>query len=218
MIFLLTQRLRRLFLSLLLLLPLRAMALDASHGVHGMVLFGGSGGLYASHLPMLHAPHDKQVVLRVRFADPRLERTMRARLDGKAALWTLEPEPFALQRLAPGAGLPLRRFKATLVEGHFERDGSVRERAADLVVEQIVLFRPLAQQPAVRTVARYVPVGGFLVKLIDSRPDFDHIVLLERPVSAPVEVPKQGVDENLAALARLAPYAATVYYDSADLR
>ena len=209
---------RRLFAVLLFMLPLHAFALDPSHGVHGMVLFGDRDGLYASHLPMLHTPHDNQVVLKLHFKDPEREREMRARLDGKTALWTLEPERFALHRLAPGAATPLTEFKASIVEGHFERDGTTRQREAELVVEKVVLYRTLSPQSVVQTVARYAPVGRFLVKLIDSRPDFDHIVLLERAATAAVEVPKQGVEENLPALANRAPVAGTVYYDSADLR
>jgi len=209
---------RRFFAFLLVLLPLLASALEPSHGVHGMALFGDRDGLYASHLPLFHAPHDNQVVIKVRFKDPRLERDMRDRLDGKTALWTIEPERFALHRLAPGAAQPLRAFKAKVVEGHFERDGTVRMRDAELVVEQVVLYRTLSAQPAQQALAHYQPVGRFLVKLIDSRPDFDHIVLLERALAAPVAVPKHGVDENLAELAQRVPYAGTVYYETADLR
>jgi hypothetical protein len=210
--------LRRCFALFAFLLPLHLLAAEASHGVHGMVLFGGQGGLYASHLPLFHAPHDAQVVLQLRFKDPQLDRAMRARLDGKTALWTLEPESFALRRLAPDTDTPLRGFKATVVEGHFERDGTPRVQGAELVVERVVLYRPLSPQPAVQALARYVPVGPFLVKLVDSRPDFDHIVLLERAAGAPVAVAKHGVEENLADLARQAPVAGTVYYETADLR
>lgn len=212
------RRLPVLFALFALLLPLRLFAAEASHGVHGMVLFGGHGGLYASHLPLFHAPHDAQVVLQLRFTDPQLDREMRARLDGKTALWTLEPERFALRRLAPDAQAPLPGFKATVVEGHFERDGTPRIQGAELVVERVVLYRPLSPQPAVQALARYVPVGPFLVKLVDSRPDFDHIVLLQRAANGPVEVAKRGVEENLDALARQAPVAGTVYYETADLR
>jgi hypothetical protein len=209
---------RRFLAFLAFLMPLSAFALEPSHGVHGMALFGDRDGLYASHLPLFHAPHDNQVVIKVRFKDPRREREMRARLHGKTALWTIEPERFALHRLAPGAAAPLRAFKANVFEGHFERNGAMRMRQAGLLVERVVLYRTLSAQPAQQSVSRYQPVGRFLVKVIDSRPDFDHIVLLRRALAAPVEVPKHGVDENLASLARLAPYAGTVYYETADLR
>jgi hypothetical protein len=102
--------------------------------------------------------------------------------------------------------------------GHFERGGTMRMRQAELLVERVVLYRTLTGEPVQQAVAHYQPVGRFLVKLIDSRPDFDHIVLLERALAAPVAVPKHGVDENLAELAQRAPYAGTVYYETADLR
>lgn len=213
---------RRRFLAALaaglLLAPLRLLAADPSEGVHGMALFGGRDGLYASHLPMFHAPHDVQAVLQVRFADPALERTMRARLEGRTALWTLAPERFALARLAPGAARPLRGFSADLVEGHFERGGTPRARRAALVVERVLLYRPLSPAPMTRPLAHYLPVGRFLVKLIDSRPDADHIVLLRRPAGAPLAVPKRGVAPDLDALARQADVAGTVYYETGDLR
>ena len=87
-----------------------------------------------------------------------------------------------------------------------------------MTVERVVLYRSLSPQPAEKPVSHYVPVGDFMVKLIDSRPDFDHIVLLRRAAAVPVDVPKRGVEENQRALARLVPLAGTVYYDTADLR
>jgi hypothetical protein len=203
---------------LLSMLTPPARSLEPGFGVHGMALFGGKDGLYASHLPMFHAPHDAQVLLRVRFTDPALDRAMRARLDGRTALWTLDPERFALPRLAPGAAQPLVRFTANVVEGHFEQGGVKRHRHARLAVEQVILYRPLDPAPAVRTVSRYVPVGRFMVKLIDSRPDFDHIVLLKRPAGAAIEIPKAGMQADLAALAARMPVLGTIYYFAEDLR
>lgn len=115
---------------------------------------------------------------------------------------------------------PARRCacKANVVEGHVERDGVVRQRQAELVVEHVVLYRSRSPRPALQTVSRYAVVGRFLVKLIDSRPDFDHIVLLERAATAALEVPRHGVEENLGELARRAAVVGTVYHDTADLR
>lgn len=200
-----------------LCMPAGAAASDRL-GVHGMVLFGGKDGLYASHLPMFHQPHDVQVVLRVRFTDPGLDSAIRARLEGRTALWTLEPERFALQRLAPGAPHPLEQFSANVVEGHFEQGGAQRYLGARLAVEQVVLFRPLDPAPSTATVSRYLPVGRFMVKLIDSRPDFDHIVLLKNPVRDAISVARTGTDENLPLLDARAPAVGTVYYCADDLR
>src|SRR4051812_9463415 len=33
--------------------------------IHGMVVFGGEKDTYASHLPMFHSPHDRQVILKI---------------------------------------------------------------------------------------------------------------------------------------------------------
>lgn len=115
---------------------------------------------------------------------------MRARLDGRTALWTLDPERFALQRLAPGAAQPLAGFAADVVEGHFEQGGRTRHRHARLDVERVVLHRPLDAAPSVRTTARYVPVT----------------------------IAKHGMQADLRALALQAPLAGSVHYCAGDLR
>ncbi len=206
-----------------------AAAANPTYGEHGMALFGGKDGLYASHLPMFHAPHDYQVLLKLRLADQAQDRALRARLDGKAALWTLAPEKFELDRLAPGAAHPLRRFKADLVQGHFEQGGKTQYAGAGVIVEQVLLFRQLAAQPAQTSTARYIQLGGgaqrYLVKQIDSRPDFDHIVAIATPRTAPHQsfnVNKHALDEPAAAaLQRAVPGSrviGTVYFSTEDLK
>ena len=64
----------------LVLTATAANAADATHGQHGMALFGGKEGLYASHLPLFHAPHDHQVILRVHVADPTTDAALRVAL------------------------------------------------------------------------------------------------------------------------------------------
>ncbi|NML63221.1 hypothetical protein HHL21_19455 [Massilia sp. RP-1-19] len=198
-------------------------------GSHGMALFGGKDALYASHLPMFHAPHDYQVVLQVHVADPKLDAALRQRLDGKTALWTIDPEKFELDRLAPNAAAPVREFKADLVDGHFERGGKTQYAGATVVVDKVLVFRKLSADAAKRDSARYVQLGSgkqrYLVKEIDSRPDFDHIVAITSPAGAsgaPVVLAKQGLDETAAdTLTRALPGAkvtGTVYFDTADLK
>ena len=201
----------------------------ATYGTHGMALFGGNDALYASHLPMFHAPHDYQVLLQVRVADPKLDAALRQRLDGKTELWTINPDKFELNRLAPTAAAPLREFKADLVDGHFERGGQAQYAGITVVVDKVLMFRQLSPDAARRDSARYVQLGTgkqrYLVKEIDSRPDFDHIVAVSAPASAsraPVVLVKHGLDETAApALARAIPGATvkgTVYFDTADLK
>lgn len=205
----------------LLLLPVgggAARAHDHSYGTHGMALFGDRDGLYLSHLPLFRAPHDHQVVLRVRLADAELDRAVRERLHGNTALWTIEPEQFALSRLDPDAAAPLRAFRADIFSGHFERDGQRAYPKAQLVVERVIVYRRIDPAPRVRAEARYLPVGAFLVKEIDSRPDYDHIVALAAPAAGVLTVGKAGLGNPEAALAALAAVRGTVYFETGDLR
>lgn len=220
------------FLALFLLTSSLAQATPPTWGVHGMVLFGGKQGLYASHLPMFHAPHDYQVVLQLRLADPALDARLRRQLDGRTALWTLAPERFELARLLPAAPQPLRQFRATVVRGHFEKDGKAEPGygAAAIVVERVLLMRQLSPAPAVNTSARYLQVGDgtqrFLVKRIDSRPDFEHIVAWTSPAGAPhadIVVARSGVRETPAGalrtqLGQAARLRGTVYFSTEDVR
>ncbi|KQV88581.1 hypothetical protein ASD15_26205 [Massilia sp. Root351] len=213
--------------------PLAASALAAgpTFGTHGMALFGGKDGLYASHLPMFHAPHDYQVVLQVRVADPKLDAALKKRLDGKTALWTVDPEKFELDRLAPDAAHPLRRFKAQLVLGHFEQGGKTQYSNATLIVDKVLLFRQLSPDVKTNSTATYVQIGNgkqrYLIKKIDSRPDLDHIVSYRAASHAPyasLTIAKHGMAEPeakaLAAALQAVPSAirGTVYFSTEDLR
>ncbi|MYN07349.1 hypothetical protein GTP77_08345 [Massilia sp. FT127W] len=213
------------------LLAVQAIAAGPTFGTHGMALFGGKEGLYASHLPMFHAPHDYQVVLQVHVADARLDAALKGRLDGKTALWTVDPEKFELDRLAPDAASPLRQFKADLVLGHFEQGGKTQYRAATLVVDKVLLFRPLSPAEKTNSTATYVQIGNgkqrYLIKEIDSRPDFDHIVsyrAASHAPYAPATIAKNGMAEPdakaLAAALQATPSAirGTVYFYTDDLR
>lgn len=223
---------RRTFLAAAgLILAGAASASPPTWGEHGMALFGGKDGLYASHLPMFHAPHDYQVLLQIHIADPKVDAALRQRLDGKTTLWTIAPEKFELARLAPGAGQPLKQFKADLVLGHFEQDGKAQYTAAYVVVDKVLLFRQLDASPRSQSSARYLQLGSgaqrFLVKEIDARPDFDHILAYRAApgaAGAPVSVAKRALDEtSAAALAKAlgassSAVGGTIYYYTEDLK
>jgi hypothetical protein len=207
-----------------------ALPAGPTYGEHGMALFGGKGGLYASHLPMFHAPHDYQVLLQLHVANPAIDAALRKRLDGKTALWTIAPEKFELDRLAPQAARPLKTFKADLVLGHFEQGGKTQYAGATMVVDKVLLFRQLSPAEKSSPSARYLQIGGgkqrFLVKEIDSRPDYDHIVAYDAQTGASagaISIAKQGVrqpDDGLLAAALQAPRTAirgTVYFSTEDL-
>lgn len=195
-----------------------ALAHDDSHGSHGMVLFGDRDGLYASHLPLFRKPHDRQVVLQLRLADAKLDQELRARMQGTIALWTIDPERFELSRLDPASPRPLKNFAADIYGGHFERGGEKRHAQAQFVVEKVVYAWRL--DPAMRANAesRCLPVGKYLVKRLDSRPDFDHIVALAVPAPGPLTISRRDLANPEAELKKRLPVIGTVYFETGDLR
>lgn len=168
--------------------PAHSTSQPVGYGSHGMAVFGWRDGLYASHLPMFHAPHDAQVLLRFHLADAHVDASLRARLALRPQLWTLEPELFDLHRLQPGNEAPLKQFTARFVQGHFERGGVERFAGQTVVVDEVLLFKSLDFKPAnegkvSRSAGSYLLLGGarefFAVKEIDRRPDFDTIVAMK---------------------------------------
>ncbi|MDP1979074.1 hypothetical protein [Undibacterium sp.] len=202
-------------------------------GVHGMLLFGNSEGMYVSHLPMFHAPHDYQVVLQIRCLDQQLDATIKTRLEQKLVLWTMEPEQFEIARLAADSKLPLKQFKANIVLGHFEQGGKVEYRDVIVFVEKTLIFRQLSPQMRESKQAVYHQIGSgshrFLLKEIDSRPDFDHVLAITVPAAAAmadVMVKKTGLQaatdaEFLRVLQgqvdKRAGVKGRIYLDRADL-
>ncbi|WP_229632153.1 hypothetical protein [Pseudoduganella violaceinigra] len=217
--------------ALLALCTLPLHAADATYGSHGMALFGGQEGLYASHLPMFHAPHDFQVILQVHIEDKATDAALRKRLDGKDALWTIDPEKFELSTLAPEAKKQRKGFKADIVQGHFERGGNTQYKAANIVIDKVLLFRQLDDKPRDAALSRYMQIGSgaqrFLVKEIDARPDFDHIVSYHAAPgapTAPVQVRKWGLQGTgndalaMALKANMAAIGGTIYFETDDLK
>jgi hypothetical protein len=99
---------------------------------------------------MFHAPHDVQLLLKLRCADVALDAHLRAELAAKPERWTLEPKRFDLSRLHHRAAEPLRSFRARLLPEHRSQSEH-----------------------------RFVWLGAgreqFLLKYLDQRPDLDMI-------------------------------------------
>ncbi|MBT0587381.1 hypothetical protein [Alteromonas oceanisediminis] len=117
-------------------------------GYHGMVVFTDGYSLYASHLPLYHAPHDYQIIYRLTFDDDETELSLtqyldkNKRSDGQAVL-TLLPEQFDLNRLVSREVLSLQ---TQFFKGHFERGGELwRLKAQDSVA--VAYAEPLLVEP-----------------------------------------------------------------------
>ncbi|MBV8123058.1 MAG: hypothetical protein JOY60_14455 [Burkholderiaceae bacterium] len=187
------------------------MPTPSRFGTHGMVLFGGFEGLYTSHMPMFHGPHDVQAVFRVRIAAPSLDARLRRTLARAHVHWSIEPEPFDLDRAAPDAADRLPGWRANVFEGHFERGGLRRYENVSFVVEQTPIFSILDPHPRVADHQEFVCLGQgrehFLVKCLDQRPDVDLIGRFRtaEPASARGIIKTVGSSRNAAADPDLQP-------------
>ncbi|HEY8877029.1 MAG TPA: hypothetical protein VIN03_05655 [Roseateles sp.] len=205
------------------LLPALVRAEETAIGGHGMAVFGGRQGLYASHLPMFHTPHDSQLVFRFHLADAAADQVLRETLAREPKLWTFDPETFDLLRFAPGHARPLREFKARFFEGHFERGGKPQAVEQRVVVDEVLIFRRLSAVPHEANTGRYRLIGRgdewFAFKTIDRRPDFDHIVRLQSPAArGEVDVALKGVSRPDVQRAFKAKAAIEIYFETDDLR
>lgn len=222
------RRMKRRTFAFAALLPVLGRAeetAESAFGGHGMAVFGGREGLYASHLPMFHTPHDSQVLLRFHLADAAADKALRETLARQPSLWTFDPEAFDLLRFTPGHAKPLREFKARFFAGHFERGGKPQSAEQRVVVDEVMLFRRLSPAQREASTGRYRLIGKgsewFAVKTIDRRPDFDHIVRLKAPqVRGEVDVPLQGVARPGATVQRAfkAKGLTEIYFETDDLR
>ncbi|HZN95332.1 MAG TPA: hypothetical protein VFB81_21620 [Myxococcales bacterium] len=157
-------------------------------GTHGMVLFGGGGApLYASHIPMFHAPHDLQLVLQISMRHPGWRAPATFSDTGHA----LVPERLDLTALAEGR---LTAFKAAVFRGNFEAGGTELVKDVEVKVEQVVLSRALSTATPAAAPLRYLWLpGGFLLHAITAPPDFDHVVRVKggskAAAGAPLSLP-----------------------------
>ena len=183
----------------------RAAADDDGESVHGMLIVGQQT-VFLSHLPIFGAPHDYQVIVEAAFArpgsDPQTD-YFNDRKRTQSKIYTLEPEPFVLSRLASSP--PLRSFKANVYRGHFERFPTRRAKEAarigqnvDVNVTRVIHFRKFEPTAAKPNHLEYLLFGTgdefYMAHLITRPPDFDHVLSVKvlDPQAAAGEL-RQGV-------------------------
>jgi hypothetical protein len=168
---------------------------------HNMIIVG-SEAVFLSHLPMFQdlnerrtdytSPHRYQVILEVNFTANGKDATdiyLKDRQNNlETKMYTLKPEQLVLAHLfTPDVPRPaLASFKATVINGHLERDPHhVIAGLEDVIVtvKKIVhaqKFDPAAVRPERLS---YLLFGKgselFLAHLITKPPDFDQIVMVK---------------------------------------
>lgn len=146
--------------------------------VHGMLLFGGHT-TYVSHLPMFHAPHDYQVILKVSLQDQPGMKTVDSYEKLKKLkpneIFTIAPEVMDLTKVIDQTK---SSFQAEVFAGHFER-GGVSLGSVTVQIEQIQYAEKL--DPFKKNIENSYLVFGengeyFAAHLIGAKPNFDAIV------------------------------------------
>ncbi len=152
--------------------------------VHGMVLFGSAQATYASHLPMFHAPHDRQVVLKINLHEVPLAQTLslyHAMKNSGKTLFTLEPQVMDLGQIVNGKRT---EFLAALFDGHFERGGK-KLGPIRVKVEKVVLSLQLNAHASTPENEKYFVFGQkgeyFAAHLIEGKPSFDALLEVSQP-------------------------------------
>jgi len=148
---------------------------------HGMVIFGKNAG-YVSHLPMYHAPHNYQLIMKIK--PQNLENS--AALAGYEKwtalgekLFTIAPQTMDLAKVIDGK---ISEFQAILYKGHFEKDGEPLGKIL-VKVEKILLANSLVPNTPVSDA--YILFGGdgeyFGAYKIGGKPSYDTIVKVNQP-------------------------------------
>lgn len=174
-------------------------------GHHGMALFGRTH-YYLDHIPMFHAPHDVQLVLRVslRTADGRAITD-----DFSDQGYSISPTTrFSLDDVALGKR---RTFTADIHRGNYEADGPRLYAAAEVTVDAVVIARPLPG-PTI-PVPTYLVLGdpgeAYLINLIGPARGFQQVLRLATIEGlAPLLDRAQPV--HVSATTRLSPGAVTL--------
>jgi hypothetical protein len=221
-----------LLIALITLSLTSAQAKAPTTGVHGMAVFGDESGWFAAHLPMFHAPHDYQVLLALEFVEAKTEQSFRKLLSDKTELWSLEPAPFELAQLWQTKN-PRVGFDAQLYQGHFERGGQLKFASQAVRVKEVLFWQQLNPAQRVSPQARYrifkSAKHSYAVKILDQRPDFDHIVRIDADqlpnkngitLEATTLRDPMSPDQPLleAAFAKQPLRVQTIYLDSLDLQ
>lgn len=108
--------------------------------IHGMVLFG-NGSYFIEHIPMLHPPHDFQMIASVKLIN----------LQGKVlnpdfskGTFTLKPtKNFSLNDFLNG---DIKSFQAEIFQGSFEQDGKFLDQYGVINIE-VKKFEIIRQLP-----------------------------------------------------------------------
>jgi hypothetical protein len=147
--------------------------------VHGMVIFGHHK-IYASHLPLFHAPHDYQIILELELSKEDVQKFIADQQQHpESVTYTIEPEKFILAEMVTKLG----SFKANLYRGHFERGGIKIYDSLQVKIASVIYFKKFDPREAHAANSVFLVFGNeqerYAAHQISNKPDFDQIILIK---------------------------------------
>jgi hypothetical protein len=162
--------------------------------IHGMVLLGKEK-IFLSHLPMFHAPHDAQVIFSVE-----IDRRSKAKLDAATGdFFTLVPEEYRLGEMIQKP----HSFEAEIYSGHFERGGKLIAEHVRVTNVRVIFSQKLFANEKPVPESKYFAFGSgkeqFMAHLIQGKPNFDQLLLVEGYGMGEISFPDQSARDPFEA-------------------
>ena len=180
-------------------------------GSHGMVLIHHQDvGIFASHLPLYHTPHDYQIIYRVNVEQ---DEVLKALLSKDMV--TILPEPFDLMTLVNKQQMTT---KTAIYQGHFER-GGVKVMDIEMTFATPILVERVDPNFVNSDMAFYrIPVANNLeltIHKIQQAPSFDAISLMEKRNKS-CELPNQMTEQAVLTQLNLCGAKKVLYLETRD--
>ena len=139
-------------------------------GLHGMVLYGSEGQYAFDHIPMVHAPHDLQILTKVRLLNADKQPIHQ---DYASHAYTFKPSSnFSLNDYANGS---LQQFSGAIYFGNFEQGGKLIADNVQVIVESIVLARKIPGATQKQSQMLEIGNNAFEVNLISPENNFQFV-------------------------------------------
>jgi hypothetical protein len=196
-----------------------------------MLIFG-TQKMYASHLPLFHAPHNYQIIIELELDKAAKEKFIKdQQLHPEFTTYTIEPERFILPDKINSKG----SFKANLYRGHFERGGVKIADSISIKISSVIFFKQFNPDEPRSLNAAYLLFGNskeqFAVHLISNKPDFEQIIQVKTgevsskaesvilsDINSPAGVSSNGVSVKIGGKTRQLILLKQLYLEFDDLK
>jgi hypothetical protein len=185
---------KKILTTTLIIFNLKAYANEQVKSRHGMFVVGEKT-TYLVHMPMLHKPHDFQLILDVRLKCLRVqvmlceEMQKYAQLSKSNELVTLLPEPLNTEDLVNSK---IKSFQASLYQGHFEKEGLLIGTVKVEILNTVWHHQISPVTESISLTDEYLIFGGsgeyYTTHIIKNESNFNYVAKINKPYTI-VDVP-----------------------------